>query len=117
MAFDQVAVGPPTQMARYAAAFDVTLPRDVGAGRELYPERALGSHVEATQLPLRALRGFHASLARGGGRGGRVSFEDPYGKLKLDFGHNTSFPAYTCARSSTRLGAKRMGKAARRRHV
>ena len=91
MAFDQIAVGPPALMAEYAAAFAVTLPRDVRAGRELYPERALGSHLAAAAVPLRQLRGFHASLARGGGHGGRVSFEDPYGKLKLDL-RNWSAP-------------------------
>lgn len=109
MAFDQIAVGPPALMAEYAAAFAATLPRDVRAGRELYPERALGSHLAAAAVPLRQLRGFHASLARGGGHGGRVSFEDPYGKLKLDL-PNTSFPAHACATSrASRQGAKRGG--------
>ena len=109
MAFDQIAVGPPALMAEYAAAFAVTLPRDVRAGRELYPERALGSHLAAAAVPLRQLRGFHASLARGGGHGGRVAFEDPYGKLKLDL-PNTSFPAHACATSrASRQGAKRGG--------
>ena len=109
MAFDQIAVGPPALMAEYAAAFAATLPRDVRAGRELYPERALGSHLAAAAVPLRQLRGFHASLARGSGHGGRVAFEDPYGKLKLDL-PNTSFPAHACATSrASRQGAKRGG--------
>jgi hypothetical protein len=109
MAFDQIAVGPPALMARYAGAFAVTLPRDVRAGRELYPERALGSHLAAAMVPLRQLRGFHASLARGGGHGGRVSFEDPFGKLRLDL-LNASFPAHACATArGSRQGAKRGG--------
>ena len=118
MAFDQIAVGPPRQMARYAAAFATTLPRDVRAGRELYPERALGRHLKAAGVPLRQLRGFHASLARGGGKsGGRVAFEDPFAKLKLDLPvPNASFPAYVCAASrGPRQGAKRGGAGRARR--
>ena len=53
-------------------------------------------HLEAAGVPLRPLLNFHASLARGGGHGGRVSFDDPYAKLKIDL-PNTSFPAHRCA--------------------
>lgn len=98
MAFDQIAAGPPELMARYAGAFDSTLPKDVALRRELYPESALGSHLEHERLPLRTLRGFHASLARGG-MGRPVSFADPYGKLKLDL-PNVSFPTHACERKA-----------------
>ena len=98
MAFDQIAAGPPELMARYAGAFDSTLPKDVALRRELYPESALGSHLERERLPLRTLRGFHASLARGG-MGRPVSFADPYGKLKLDL-PNVSFPTHACERKA-----------------
>jgi len=117
MAFDQIAVGPPALMARYAAAFVATLPGDVRAGRELYPERALGSHLEGARVPLRQLRGFHASLARGGGHGGRIAFEDPFGKLKLDL-PNVSFPMHLCAAArGPRYGAKRGGNVRRRQRA
>ena len=117
LAFDQIAVGAPLQMARYAAAFDETLPRDVRAGRELYPERALGAHLAAARVPLSGLHGFHASLARGGGHGGRVALEDPYGKLKLDLGNASNFPPHACAVRGGRAGGKRKGARRRSRAI
>lgn len=110
MAFDQIAAGPPDLMARYTGAFDSTLPKDVALRRELYPERALGRHLEHERLPLRTLRGFHASLGRGG-MGRPVSYADPYGKLKLDL-PNVSFPAHACERKA---GGK--GRGGRQAHA
>ena len=92
MAFDQLAAGPPGLMARYSAAFETTLPKEVALQHELYPEKLLALHLESERLPLRKLRGLHASLNRGAG-----VFDDPFGKLKVDFAQHR-FPTHTCER-------------------
>lgn len=94
LAFDQLAVGSPAVMARYAMAFETTLRQEVELGLELYPEAVMGKHVQAIgQHPPSILEGFAASLARRGGKNSSLKYDDPYRKLKLDLAADSALRA------------------------
>ena len=64
--------------------------------RKLYPEEVMGAHIHSAELHLENLPGFRASLARGPHSDGRVTYDDPFAKLRRDFPSETTFPPYTC---------------------
>ena len=117
-AFDQIAVGPPAEMASYARGYESTVRRLVGAKTELYPEAVLWEHLAslgpAARL-LRPLRGFHASLARSSPR---FHLVDPYSKLKQDMAvvlpaASATLPSYACQREDDATNRTGTGHAAR----
>ena len=87
LAFDQIAVGSPTMIAQYAAAYSASVTGEVAASTELYPEAVMWRALERTTpggAPrLASLAGFRASLARHRADGS-PHYDDPYGKLRQD---------------------------------
>jgi hypothetical protein len=97
-AFDQLAVGPPNLMSKYATAFDTTLSDAVTAGGRLYPEVLMKQHLDSQNILLATDVNLQAALARGPATDtGVISFDDPYKKLRLDFAEEaSSMPGYSC---------------------
>ena len=50
LAFDQIAVGSPTMIAQYAAAYSASVTGEVAASTELYPEAVMWRALERTTL-------------------------------------------------------------------
>ena len=105
LAFDQIAVGPPHLMARYASVFNTTLREalDSDTKHALHPEMLLRQHLSSRNIPFTsALKKTHlrAALARGSQSvaGMGMTFDDPFAKLKFDFPEQAhSMPPYSCA--------------------
>ena len=85
LVFDQVALGAPTAMARYADAYEATLRPEVARNpyRGLYPEREMWRHFRGAKLRAYTMRNFRSVLVRRGKNGGSYE-EDAYVKLRQD---------------------------------